>query len=713
MYKVTVLCDGSIYPLHIPGTDDLVLYNPVLTLEMGKAGSFVFHVLPNHPYADKIHPLSSEFYVYENGEEIFRGRYTGKEEDFYRTGKVTCEGDLAYLIDSQQRPYEHQGSITDFLKARIASHNAQVEERKRYTLGKVTVVDGNNYINRSDSGYSSTLQCINGKLVKTHGGYPRTRLADGVRYLDYVTDYGGTNPQLIRFGENLIDLSRYVDPATVITALIPIGANMEITRPDGTIDNRKVDITPVNGGLDYIYDEDAVQKYGWIVGTREWEDVTLPENLIQKARAYLTECTKIPLTLELKAVDLSMLAAEMKAFKVGYWTKIISEPHGVTGTYLLTRKTLHLTSPEQDTILLGGSMASLSGNAAKNKLDMSLKVQQVAESASREINAKVENATQLITGGLGGYIVIGRGGDGHPEEILIMDAPTKEAAANVIRLNRNGLGFSTSGYNGIYRNAWTIDGNLVADFITAGSMLADRIRGGTLEVGGPGLGKDGKIVLRDAAGGVLCILDRNGVDIRRGSIIGSTLILGGRDNIQGSLAVNSETGSVICRMDGNGLYAIQGTVGGWIITEDALESENGTVLSYEGKNHNNRGTMNNGSFKVWVSGMEQCYMGRGGYNGRGSPDSGLLNISGRGGGVELDGSAGKVNAGGDIQAQGKVNAHGGIETEGSLNVSGRAYLKNSVEVSNDLMCGGGVYGRNISEMNGRITALEEAVGKLK
>lgn len=709
MYKVTVLTDGNIYPLHIPGTDDLILYNPQLTLEMGRSGSLSFHMLPTHPYADKIQPLSSEFYVYEDGGEVFRGRYTGKEEDFYKTGRITCEGDLAYLIDSQQRPYEHKGSITDFLKTRLASHNSQVEERKRFTLGRVTVVDSNNYINRSNSGYSNTLDCINGKLVKTHGGYPRTRVSGTTRYLDYVTDYGGENSQIIRFGENLLDLNRYLDPATVITALIPIGADMEITNPDGTIGNKRVDITSVNGGRDYIYDADAVQRYGWIVGVQEWEDVTLPENLIKKARAYLEECIRLPQTLELTAVDLSLLDADIRALKVGYWTKLVSEPHQVTGTYLLTKKTMHLTRPEQDKIVLGGELKSFSDNSAKNKLDMSLKVQQVAESASREINAKVENATQLITGGLGGYIVIGRGEDGHPEEILIMDAPTKEAATNVIRLNKNGLGFSTSGYNGVYRNAWTIDGNLVADFITTGSMLADRIRGGTLEVGGSGLGRDGQVIMRDKDNGILAVLDKNGVDIRKGSIIGSTLVLGGRDNVQGSMTVNAADGSVVCRVNGTGLWAIRGTIGSWDISEDALTSESGTILSYEGTNHDNRASMNNASYKIWVNGTEQCYMGRGGYNGWGSTDSGLLHVGG-GNHVQLDGRTGKVNAGGDVEAQGRIKGHGGAEFEGSLSVSGRTYLKNSVEVSNDLMCGGRVDAQNISEMAGRIAALEQKIG---
>lgn len=688
MYRVTVLCEGESYPLHVPGAEGFVLYDAVLTLEMGKAGSFIFRMPPVHPHADKVRPLSSEIYVYQDGEELFRGRYVGKEEDFYRTGKVSCEGDLAYLLDSIQRPYEHKGSIIDFLTQLLNVHNSQVEERKRFQLGQVGVVDSNNYINRSDSGYSNTLDCMNGKLAKTHGGYFRTRLSGGIRYLDYVKDYGGSNTQEIRFGEGLIDLSQHIDPTTIITALVPVGAEVEVTAEDGTVSTTRVDIRPVNDGNDYIYDENAVRQYGWIVGYREWDDVTLPENLIKKGRAYLEECVSLPRTLELTAVDLSVVNADAKVLKVGCWTNIVSEPHGVTGNYLLTKRTFHLDAPEKDTIVLGGSLPSLSGNSAKDKLDLSLRVQQIAEHTSKEIESRVENATQLITGGLGGYILIGRAEDGHPEEILIMDAPTKEAATNVIRLNKNGIGFSTSGYNGIYRNAWTIDGNLVADFITAGTMLADRIRGGTLEVGGSGLGRDGRIILMDSEDNVLCVLDENGVDVRRGtirgtSIEGSTLVLGGQGNVQGRLTVNQETGEVVCRMDADGLYAIRGNIGGWDITDEMLSSGTGMIASYAGDSYADRATMNDASFKIWKregdSEKTLCYMGRGGFDNRGSEDSGLFYIRG-GSQVEIDGSTGKINTGGMIQSYGDI-----------------------------ISTGGDVSAKNIDDMLARIEALEAKV----
>lgn len=82
----------------------------------------------------------------------------------------------------------------------------------------------------------------------------------------------------------------------------------------------------------------------------------------------------------------------------------------------------------------------------------------------------IENATNLITGATGGHVVFNTNADGQPEEILVMDADNIVSAVNVIRINKNGIGFSTTGYNGPYTTAWTIDGSFIANFITAGRL---------------------------------------------------------------------------------------------------------------------------------------------------------------------------------------------------------------------------------------------------
>lgn len=95
----------------------------------------------------------------------------------------------------------------------------------------------------------------------------------------------------------------------------------------------------------------------------------------------------------------------------------------------------------------------------------------------------IAHATERITGGLGGYVVINQNGEtGYPEEILIMDKPDKTTAVNVWRFNKGGLGHSHNGYNGNFDDiALTDDGRINASMITAGTLNADLIKAGTIQ----------------------------------------------------------------------------------------------------------------------------------------------------------------------------------------------------------------------------------------
>ena len=97
------------------------------------------------------------------------------------------------------------------------------------------------------------------------------------------------------------------------------------------------------------------------------------------------------------------------------------------------------------------------------------------------LQAAIDTQTQLITGGLGGYVVFVPNADGKPSELLIMDTPDISTATKVWRWNSGGLGYSSNGYNGPYTLAITQDGAIVADFITTGTLNAGLIKAGTLE----------------------------------------------------------------------------------------------------------------------------------------------------------------------------------------------------------------------------------------
>ena len=108
-----------------------------------------------------------------------------------------------------------------------------------------------------------------------------------------------------------------------------------------------------------------------------------------------------------------------------------------------------------------------------------------AEKQNQSFLAQAQQmATDIITNATEGYVYIKYGADGTAEELCIMDTDSPDTATKVWRWNMNGFGYSPNGYNGPYTTAMTMNGEIVANFITAGTMLANRIKGGTLELGG-------------------------------------------------------------------------------------------------------------------------------------------------------------------------------------------------------------------------------------
>lgn len=464
--------------IYQPGIEELTMTDIKYTLELNKAGELEFTIPPSHPYYDQISILKTYIDLYENDSLLGRFRIISIDEDFYKQRTVTCEGELSYLLDSIQRPYEFTGSISSFLQKLMDVHNSQVEKDKQFEIGMCNVVDTNNYINRSNGNISNTLSAINNKLIKTHGGYIRVRNEANHRYLDYISDYGNICNQVIRFGENLLDLSNYIKGENVRTAIIPLGAELKEEGINGV--KKRVDITSVNGGKDYVYSEDAVKLFGWIWGMVEFKDVTLPTNLKKKAEAYLEECINLQVSLELTAVDLHDLNVDVEKIKLGDWIQVISEPHGLNKKFLVSKTTYDIERPENNKVSLGTVLSTFTSETSKASTEISDRIELVASTTNQYIESAVDNATKLITGAMGGYVMIAQAEDGHPEGILIMDKPNKEQAQNVIQLNKNGLGFSTTGIKGPYRNAWTIDGHLVADFITSGVIRGIEIRGGSI-----------------------------------------------------------------------------------------------------------------------------------------------------------------------------------------------------------------------------------------
>lgn len=199
------------------------IYNPTITQEVNKSGSFQFTMPVTNTHYNDLQKMKTIIRVIQNGEEIFRGRILNDERDFYLNKVIYCEGELAFLLDSIVRPYDYDGTIGGFFRYLVANHNTQVESSKQFEIGDVTVLADTEF-KLSITDYISTWYAFTSYLLDVYGGYIRIRLDNGHRYLDYVSSYGNQNTQVVSFGTNMLDLSQYISAENVFTNLIPLGA---------------------------------------------------------------------------------------------------------------------------------------------------------------------------------------------------------------------------------------------------------------------------------------------------------------------------------------------------------------------------------------------------------------------------------------------------------------------------------------------------------
>lgn len=463
MYRV--LCDGL--PIYDLRDEDLVLIEPKLDLEINKAGSFSFKMPPQHPRYYLPQQMLSCIQVFQDSEEVFSGRITACKIDFYNRKQITCEGQLAYLNDSIQRPAEyHDMTVRGYLETLIAEHNKQVAKDKQFKVGIVTVTDSNDSLYRYTN-YNSTMKEIKEDLVDDLGGYLRVRNVNGIAYLDYISDYENISKQSIEFGENLLDFSRNTDVTDIATVFIPLGAKLEES-PITALEQR-LTIESVNDGSDSLVNLDAVKKFGYITKTITWDDVTTPQMLLYKANKYIVDYQWDSMTLEVNAVDMHWTDADVEQFKLGDKIKVHSSLHGLDRYFPLSKMSIQLNSLSSSKFTLGTVVNTKLTSRSQSISSVAGQAFEKIPLPSSIVKQAVDQATALITERTSGYVVTSG------NEQLIMDTNDIHTAKKLWRWNLNGLGYSGNGYNGPYSTAITMDGQIVGERLVGGSVSAEKL----------------------------------------------------------------------------------------------------------------------------------------------------------------------------------------------------------------------------------------------
>ena len=346
MYSISVKNGSSFVEIQ---NDKKKVKDPVLYEALNSCGSLTFEVQIEDDIYDGYERLKSRVLVKEDGAIQFVGRLLRTTIDFQNTKKLVFEGEMALLNDVLYPPYDFSGSIAEFLTNVINYYNSKCSTENQINIGRITMVDKNNYIVRSNTDYSTCWEAISDKLIDLCGGYLSMRwVLDGstvYRYLDYLENPGAEASQKIEYAKNILDVGQEIDATDICTVLYPFGAKDEST-------GEKVDISSVNGGKKYIT-SNKLSLFGVVEKIVEFEDVTLPSNLLSKAKAYLEEHDSSITTLTVKALDLHVLDDIYVRFNVGDTVHVYSKPNSIDTYMMISERTRNLNNPDKDELTLG------------------------------------------------------------------------------------------------------------------------------------------------------------------------------------------------------------------------------------------------------------------------------------------------------------------------------------------------------------------------
>ena len=316
---------------------------------------------------------------------------------------------------------------------------------------------------------------------------------------------GADNGVVVRYGKNLKTITATYDWSDVCTKILPEGDNGLLLN---ALDSKQSLYMEASQQYDIPYcktvqfSQSDIKQGNYKTADGKDDETAYKRaclaDLRQQAQKYLDE-NSVP------KVNYKMSANLEKITDIGDTIEVIDERMGLD---MLT----HVISFEYDciqgrytSIEFGTFKQTLSGLMGSVQETATNTAQQISDKAVSTVNGKLKESEAQINGVLGGSYVIYDG-----SQILVVDSLPKESAHNVLRINSAGIGFSSSGINGSFTSAWTIDGTLNMQNINVINLVADLIKGGTLTLGGQDNG-NGVMLVKSAAGATLGRLDNSGL----------------------------------------------------------------------------------------------------------------------------------------------------------------------------------------------------------
>jgi phage minor structural protein len=455
---------------------DVVLLPAKAKVKKEDNGDYYTEIECSPDYADYIKngnivvcptPTGNQAFRFSNP-QITRNKIKVKAKHVYYDSENYLIKDSNVVDKNCNQALEHLNAATD-------------NESPFTTLSNVTSINSFRCVRKSlKEAVSTVLERWGGHLVRDNFS------------IAIKSSIGADNGVTIRYGKNLENIQKTEDWNNVVTKILPVGK-------DGTLLDEEYLYSNIQYDLPYTKTVSFTQEIEQ--EDNESDDAyqyRLKQNLKQQATAYLAE-NCVP------KINYIVKANIEKITDIGDTIEVIDETLGIN-------LTTHVTAFEYDCILekfsqvefgnIKEKLSSLMSNVqSSTSKQITERDQELAVKLSEELSA----AADKIWGALGNSYCIYEG-----NQILIVDKLPKEEATNVMRINSAGIGFSTTGINGTFTSAWTIDGTLNLQAINVINLVADLIKGGTLKLGS-NLNEYGQIKIYNEANTLIGKFDKDGV----------------------------------------------------------------------------------------------------------------------------------------------------------------------------------------------------------
>lgn len=274
----------------------------------------------------------------------------------------------------------------------------------------------------------------------------------------------------LRYGKNIIDLNQEENIADTITGIVPFWQSSEgdemVTLPEKVINSQYADSYPYKRTVPYDF-------------SQTYEEKPTEAQLRAKAQAYMNASgVGVPkVSIKLSFISLADTeefkeVAALQNVNLCDNINVYFEKLGINTTAEIVGISYDVLREKYNSIEIGSLRSNLAGAINANSqgiTNLANNTQRMFREYSGTVTELVDEATAWLTSG-DGFVVATKDDDGNWKEILFMDTNDVETATNVLRINQNGIGFSSTGVDGPYTQAWTLDGQMVIGGTNAPSL---------------------------------------------------------------------------------------------------------------------------------------------------------------------------------------------------------------------------------------------------